>query len=323
MKAKNIDLATLVKKIKNSQTILIATHENPDGDGIGSIIALGEGLKQLKKKVVLYIKDPVPKMYHYLPGHKDIKNTIPKNAKFDLSFLVDLGELERVGQEFIQHPGRKETISLDHHANGAHNADFNFCLPKEASSGEVIYKILKALKVKFNKKIATGIYTAMVTDTGSFKYSNTNAHTFAVASDLMQYKIDVWQVAFHCFESSSRERMEYLKRALNSLEIHKSGKMASIVLTQADLEASGAKSEEAEGFINYPRSVEGVEVAISFKEIGQNHYKISFRSKEYVDVGRVANSFGGGGHTRASGCKVKGTWPQVRDQIYKALLPQL
>lgn len=323
MKAKAIDLATLVKKIKKAKTVLIATHENPDGDGIGSIIALGEGLKQLGKKVFLYIKDPVPKMYQYLPGHKNIKTALPAKTKFDLSFLVDLGELERVGQDFINHPGRAETISLDHHAQGAHNADFNFCLPKEASSGEVIYKILKALKVKFNKIIATGIYTAMVTDTGSFKYSNTNAHTFAVAADLMQYKIDVWQVAFNCFESSSRERMEYLKRALASLAVHPSGKIAHIALSQADLAATGAKSDEAEGFINYPRSIEGVEVALSFKEVGENSYKISFRSKDYVDVGAIANSFGGGGHIRASGCKAKGTLAEVQAKIIGAVVAKL
>lgn len=322
-KAKTIDLKTLVSKIKKADSFLIATHENPDGDGIGSILALAEGLRQLGKKTTLYIKDPVPKMYHYLPGYKKIKQTLPKKTQFDLSFLVDLGELERVGPDFIACPGRKETISLDHHAKGEHNADFNFCLPKQASSGEVIYKILEALKVKFTKSMATCIYTAMVTDTGSFKYSNTTQETFAIAAELMKQKIDVWQVAMNCFESSTLGRMDYLKRVLNTLEVHSSKKVAWVVMKQSDLKASGATADEAEGFINYPRSIDGVEVAIAFKEIGEDFYKLSFRSKHYVNVAEIAEMFDGGGHIRASGCKMKGSLEVVKARILKEVVKQL
>lgn len=322
-KAKAIDLKSLLKKIHNAQTFLIATHENPDGDGIGSILALAEGLKQLGKKTTLYIKDPVPKMYHYLPGYKKIKQALPQKTQFDLSFLVDLGELERVGQDFINCSGRNETISLDHHAKGEHNADFNFCLPKQASSGEVIYKILNGLKVKFTKSMATCIYTAMVTDTGSFKYSNTTQETFAIAAELMKQNIDVWEVALNCFESSSQARMEYLKRTLNTLEVHKSGKIAWVVMSLKNLKQSGAKPDEAEGFINYPRSLEGVEVALAFKEIEKNFYKISFRSKNYVDVAAIANIFGGGGHIRASGCKIKGSFKEVQSKLLKEIVKKL
>lgn len=322
-KAKSISLKSLVQKIGKAKTFLIATHENPDGDGIGSILALAEGLKQKGKKVHLYIKDPVPKMYHYLPKHKLIKTRIPKNGKYDLSFIVDLGELERVGPDFINHPGRGETISLDHHARGEHNADFNFCLPKQASSGEVIFKVLKAMKAKITKPMATCMYTAMVTDTGSFKYSNTTQETFAIAAELMKQKVDVWEVAFNCFESSSPGRIDYLKRVLNTLEVHKNGKIAWIHLKQKDLKASGAAPDEAEGFINYPRSVEGVEVALAFKEQSPGKYKMSFRSKDYVDVAAIANKFDGGGHIRASGCRVEGSFEQVKAKILKEVLPKL
>lgn len=321
--AKKIDLKTLISHIRKAKNILIATHENPDGDGIGSITALGMGLKQLGKKVVTYMKDPVPKMYRYLPGHEKIVSTLNPTVKFDLSFIVDLGEIERVGEEFVKHTGRGVTASLDHHIKGAHNADLNFCLPKQASSGEVIYKILKALKVKLNKAMATNIYTAMVTDTGSFKYSNTTQETFAIAAELMKFKLDVWEVALNCFETYSAARMALLKRVMATMEIHPGGKLAWIVLFQKDYEETGALPEDTEGFINFPRSVEGVEVAVAFKETAPNRYKISMRSKNYADVASVAMSFGGGGHIRASGCKLEGSLDQVKEQLFAKILPLL
>lgn len=322
-KAKKISLASLVKTIHSSKNILISTHQNPDGDGIGSILALGMGLKQLRKKVTWYMADPVPKMYQFLPGQEKIIGKLTAKDRFDLSFIVDLGEVERVGDEFLNHPYRGKTISLDHHLKGEHNADYNYCLPKQASSGEVIFKILKALKVKLNKAMATNIYTAMVTDTGSFKYSNTTHETFAIATELMKFKVNVWEVALNCFETFSLQRMELLKRVISRMEIHKNKKIAWIELFQKDIKETGAEPDEAEGFINYPRSIEGVEVALFFKEIAENEFKVSLRSKNYVDVAAIATEFDGGGHMRASGCKLQGSLESVRKKIISKIIPVL
>lgn len=322
-KAKNIDLKQLLVLIKKSKKIILATHMGPDGDGLGSILALGAGLKQLKKKVFLYCEDAVPKMYRFMPGYEQIKQSLDPNEKFDVSFIVDLGEIERVGEKFVNHAHRGVTISLDHHAKGLHNADLNYCLPKQASSGEVIYKILKALKIKLNKAMAINIYTAMVTDTGSFKYSNTTEETFTIAAHLAKLKVDVWQVALNCFETFSVSRMELLKRVMSSMQIHDNKKIAWIVLTLQDLKETGAASDEAEGFINYPRSIETVEVAVSFKEKEDGSYRISLRSKNYVDVASVALAFGGGGHIRASGCKIVGSLEAAKEKIFAKVLPLL
>lgn len=323
MKAKSISLKQLIPFIKKAKKICIATHQGPDGDGLGSILALGMGLKQLKKEVYLYNVDLVPKMYHFLPGQKQIKNKIPKNKKFDLTFIVDLGEIERVGEEFASHAHRGVTISLDHHAKGVHNADYNYCLPKKSSSGEVIYGILKTLKVKFNNAMATNIYTAIVTDTGSFKYSNTNQETFAVAADLAQYNIDFWNVALHCFETYSLGRMELLKRVIKRMDIHKNKKIASIEIKKSDFKATGASPEDTEGFINYPRSIDTVEVAVAFKQQGPKDYRISLRSKKYVDVAAIALKFEGGGHIRAAGCGIKGDFATVKKKLYQEIIRQL
>lgn len=323
-KAKPIDLKSLVKKIHNANSFLIATHENPDGDGIGSIIALAAGLKQLGKSVYLYIKDPVPKMYHYLNGYKAIKTSLPKSGKaFDLSFIVDLGELERVGQDFINYKGRGETISLDHHAKGNHNCDYNYCLPKQAASGEVIFKILKALKVQIDKKMATGMYTAISTDTGSFKYSNTTEETFDIASELVKTGVDVWKVALNCFETFSLQRMKLMQKVISKMEIHPTGKLAHIAFLKKDFQTTGASEEDTEGFINYPRSIEGVEVAVAFKELAKDSYKISMRSKNYVDVAAIAKKFDGGGHIRASGCKLSGSLKAVQKRLFSEIEDKL
>ncbi|MCP5464189.1 MAG: bifunctional oligoribonuclease/PAP phosphatase NrnA [Deltaproteobacteria bacterium] len=322
-KAKKIDLDGLADKISKAQSILIATHENPDGDGLGSILALGKGLKKLGKKVTIYSKDHVPKMYQFLPGQNAIVSQLKKSARYDLSFIVDLGEIERVGEEFLNFPHRGVTISLDHHARGVHNADFNYCLPKCASSGEVIFKVIKRLNISLDKAMATAIYTAIVTDTGSFKYSNTTEETFAVASELVSHKVDVWQVALHCFETSSQARMELLKRVIGKMQIHSSKKIAWIVLKQSDYKATGALPEEAEGFINYPRSIEGVEVAIAFKEKERGVYRISLRSKTYVDVATVAQGFDGGGHIRAAGCTIEGKFEDVQKKLIAAIQKQI
>lgn len=319
-KAKKIDLKQLQALIRKSKTVMVATHEGPDGDGIGSILALGMGLKQLGKTVTFYMKDPVPKMYRYLPGSDRIVNQLPKGKKYDVCFIVDLGETERVGDAFVDYPGRGLTVSLDHHIRGEHNANLNFCLPRQASSGEVIFKILKALKVKLNRAMATNIYTAMVTDTGSFKYSNTTRETFLIAAELMKQKVDVWQVALNCFETWSVPRMELFKRVLSTLTIHPNKKIAWITLSKKDFAATGAAPDEAEGFISYARAVEGVEVAILFKEHDDGITKVSMRSKNRVDVAGIAESLGGGGHIRASGCKIKGTIVDAQKVILDKIL---
>lgn len=321
--ARRIDIKRLVKLIRDAQKILVATHLNPDGDGLGSILALGEGLRSLGKKVTLFTSDLVPKMYRFLPGQEKIVHQLSPNECFDLSFIVDLGEIERGGEVFAKHRGRGLTVSIDHHIRGVHDCDLDFNLPKQAASGEVVYKILKALRVKLSRSMATNIYTAIVTDTGSFKYSNTTPETFAIAAKLAKHKLNVWQVALNCFETYSAPRMALLRRVLNTLEIHPSGKIAWIVLYQKDLDETGAAPDESEGFINFPRAIESVEVAIHFKEIAANRFKLSLRSKNTLDVARIAEGFGGGGHIRASGFKMDGTLAEIREKVLAVILPQL
>lgn len=320
-KTKKIELKDLVRLIRKSKKILIATHVNPDADGIGTMLGLGQALKTLGKTVTLYMRDPVPRTCQFLPGQSKIVSRLPKTARFDLSFIVDLGEMERVGKEFVEHPGRGVTISIDHHLRGARDTDLSFCLPKQAASGEVAYKILKALKVPLNKSIATCLYTAIATDTGTFRYSNTTRESFLIAADLLQYGVDVWQVALNCFETSSLAQLKLLERVLSGLTIHKNGKIAWIEIWRRDIAEIGATDSETDGFITYPRSLEGVEVAMAFRESSPGEFKVSLRSKKYVDVGLVAETLGGGGHKKASGVTLCGSLEEVREKLLQLIVP--
>ncbi len=304
----------LIRLIRQSKKILIATHVNPDGDAVGSLLALGLGLKQLKKKITLYMRDPVPRMYQFLPSRALIQNALP-SQKFDLTLIVDVGDRERVSDEIKAFAGCGVTVSIDHPAQGPSDVDFSYCLPKRAACGEIIFELFKALRLRITKPIATCLYTAIVTDTGSFKYSNTTSATFEMCARLVAQGVEVWRVAEQCFETSTAERLLLLSRALAGLTVHPTKRIAWITLRHADFLASGALPEDTEGLINYPRSIDTVEVAIFFKEQADGKIKVSFRSKETVDVAKLALEWKGGGHARASGCTMMGTMEEVVNRV--------
>ncbi|MBU0504466.1 MAG: bifunctional oligoribonuclease/PAP phosphatase NrnA [bacterium] len=321
--ATKISQNKLLSLMGKAKSVLLTTHENPDGDGLGSIIALGLALRAKGKKIYLFSKDPVPVNYQFLPNQKLIKNTLKTKIKFDLTLLVDVGEMERVGSCVQEYPHKGLTISIDHHAASQHNTQMVYCLPKESSSGEIVLALLKKMKTKMTQTIATNLYTAIATDTGAFKYSNTTQKTFQNAAYLCRFGVDVWDVALNCFETYTPARMNLLKKAIGSINIHANKKVAWIILEAKDFKATKTSSQDAEGFINYPRAIDGVEVALFFKEKSSRCYKISMRSKKYVNVAKIAAKFGGGGHVRASGCTLNGTLSTVRDKILQTIVPLL
>ncbi|MDO8519411.1 MAG: bifunctional oligoribonuclease/PAP phosphatase NrnA, partial [Deltaproteobacteria bacterium] len=262
----------------------------------------------------------VPRFLKFLPGSEKFTQALAGNELFDLAFIVDVGQKKRLGEAFASHRGFKKIICIDHHAVGEHEGDINYVLPQASASGIAIFKLVKALGIKkIPPAIATSLYCAIATDTGSFRYANTTSETFSIAAELLNDGVDPWLVARNCFETIPLPRFELLKRVLESLKVHPDGRIASILLTEADLSACGATMDEAEGLINYARAIEGVEVGIAFRETGPQEYKVSFRSNDYVNVALIAKKFGGGGHIRASGCKVCGTLAEVQTKIFRAV----
>ena len=308
----------VIREVRKGKSFLVTTHENPDGDALGSALGLGAGLRQLGKKVRVYNCDPVPSVLRYLPNSGRVTGEIPEGERFDASFIVDCADLHRLGEAFARHRGLGKKIVLDHHARSTRGGDINLIRTEAASSGMVVYRLLKKMRVRITKEIAVALYCTLVTDTGSFRYSNTTAEVFELARKLVLAGADPWTASRNLFETFPKERLKLLGSVLHSLEISSEGRIATIVLAREMLRETGATEEMAEEFINFPRSIASVEVAVQFRETDKG-YKISLRSKDFVDVAKIASRFGGGGHRRAAGCVMEGSLEEVREKILAAV----
>lgn len=315
----NTSCKDIIKSIKNGQTFLICAHAHPDGDGIGSTLALGIAIESMGKKVVMYNEDGVPRLLNFLPAADKMVKEIDKSEKFDVSIMVDCGQTERAGKDFPSRDKRGVLICIDHHATGCKEADIS-CLDDEAAStGEVIYNILKELGVKTDKRIATLILTTLIVDTGFFRYSNTNSRTLSLAAELVSNGASTWHISKFMEERMLPQQFKLLSSALDTIDYLLDKRLAVMILTKQMLEAADADLEMAEDFINFPRSVDAVEVAALIRENGKDEYKISFRSKDSINVANLCAKFGGGGHEHAAGCTIKGKLGIVKQTVVSAV----
>lgn len=321
---KSDTLQQVVREIRKGKSFLVTTHANPDGDALGSALALGAGLMKLGKKVKIYNKDTVPRSMSFLPNSNKVTQVLNPDEKYDAAFIVDCADKERVSDEFVNHKGIAKLIVLDHHRLSGRAGDINLIEINAASSGMVVHKVLKALRVPITKDIATAVYTTLVTDTGCFSYSNTNTEVMKLAYELLKTGVSPWQIAKNLFESFPVERLKIMGRVLNTLEISPDRRYAWLTLTKAMLDETGATKDLAEGFISYARSIDTVEVAVQFRE-SEEGWKVSFRSKDHVDVAKMASQWGGGGHARAAGCTFKGNFDleDVRGKVLEAVRKSL
>ena len=307
-----IKIEAIVNEIISGERFLIASHLNPDGDAIGSSLALALALEKMGKEVVVYNRDPLPYQFGFLSSSERIVNSLEDEAAFDATFVVDCSEPERVGEQFSQMVSTKKWINVDHHLTNEYFADISFIDKDACSTGYLVYQILKELPVELTKDIAENIYTTILVDTGSFRYSNANNDAFKVAGEMVALGVSPWDVANKIYENQPQARIELLTAVLNTLKVEDGGEIASVVVTRDMMEKSGTGPDATDGFVNYPRSIEGVEVAFLVREVGEDLYKISFRSKGNINVAQVSQSFGGGGHRNAAGCVIKGSLTDVR-----------
>ena len=356
LKALEKTATEIFRVIETSKKVLIATHENPEGDAISSAIATGLFLEALGKEVYLYDKDQIPNNLKFLPGTERFLNEFP-NERIDLLIVVDCGEFSRIGSNFEQVSGINRIINIDHHFTNNYFGHLNLVLPDASSAGEVLFYLFLAYGAFTNnigyrvfenflsgsmdeplpcepetrKKIlsfltgdiALSLYTSILTDTGSFHYSSANRRAFFICSVLNGYNLDPAKIATELFETKPAEMYFLLGKSLNTLEFSSGGRVASMVGTKKMVE--DVLREEGgnringlyENFVNYPRSIQGVEIAIFFRETGLNQYRLNFRSKSYANVAYVAEKFGGGGHKFAAGCKVNGDLKEIKREVYK------
>jgi len=317
------DLLNLIKK---NNSFLIVGHINPEGDSIGSSLALALGLKEIgKKNVCVLSRDPVPENLQFLPASNLVKQKMPQK-KYDVAILIDCNHIERTGFNTLN---SVKTAIIDHHVlpDNADQNDFykslsaSFIDPDAAAAGLLVYKVLTALKITFDRKIATNLYTALLVDTGGFRYSNASPEALMTASHLVESGAVPWSISKELYENSLFRAMKLQGLSLSTLE-RKNG-IAWITVTNAMFKKTDTSAEDCDAFVDLPRQIKNIEVAIFFRQDGSSSYKVSFRSKGRANVQKIAKSFGGGGHVAAAGCKVKGTLKEVQARVFKAVRKEL
>lgn len=312
------DIEAIGRAFREHDRFLIACHENPEGDAIGSELALALALRRMGKTATVLNADPVPSNLRFLPGADTIIFE-DDGTSYPVSVIVDCGSPARTGRVGDVLARSPLQVNIDHHKTNGSHGHLRLIDPAAAATGLLIHRLLTAMGEPIGLDVALNIYVAVLTDTGSFHYSSANPEAFRVAGEMVALGIDPWKVSEHLFESQEPNRVKLLGRVLDSLALSPSGKFASITTTRRDLADFAATRDFLEGFINYPRSIAGVEVAVSFREEGDDIWRVSFRSKGRVDVAEVSSLFGGGGHRNASGCTVAGPLAEVRERIFGAL----
>jgi phosphoesterase RecJ-like protein len=305
--------------IRSGKRFLISAHIRLDGDALGSELALFLALRDMGKEAVIYNQDDTPQMYAFLPGLDAVTHTLEAVEGFDAAFLLDCSDFERVGDEWAKIAAMEKVVNIDHHISNDFFSDLSLVDVEASSTGEILYRLMIDMGVAITKDIAINLYTAILTDTGSFRYSNTAASTLAVASDLVLAGVDPRWVAENVYESRTIEQVALLREALGTLEIHEDIRTGIMSVSRQMMADTGAMPEHTDGFVDLIRSIGSITVAVFLQETSGNYYKISFRSKGEVNVERVAASFGGGGHVNASACRIAGDGETVKKTVLDAL----
>jgi len=287
------------EKIKEAKNIVLISHINPDGDALGSSLSLYPILKEMGKSVKVFnVTKPLPMYLDFLPNFDKVTDKLPKNIDLMISF--DCGSFDRLGIE--ERP--KFLINIDHHISNTKYGDINIIDPTAASTSQVVYNMLKANDVKINKDSAICIYTALVTDTGSFQYESVNDKVFEMAADLVRCGVEPAFVSKMLFQRDRLSRLRLLAKAYETIELTCDGRVAFVEVTKEMMEITGAIKEDTDTIVNSVRAIASVEVACMLRE-DEDGIKISLRSKNYADVSKVAVKYGGGGHIRAAGATIK------------------
>lgn len=299
-KGKYIDI---FRRIMDSKNIAILFHRSPDGDCVGSAFALYYAIKKMNKNVSIFSPEPLPFNCSFLNRANIVKSLPDSNERFDVTIVLDLSDRERImnGIEINKRDIYGYIINIDHHITGSGIGDIIIQEPDAAATAEIVYRILKTNNVQIDRDIAEALYTAIITDTGSFRYSNTTPEVMAMASDLLNYGISSWDIAKEIYESEPKARILLLGKALSTLRFEKDDRIAYMTLTLDTIRDTGATDDMTDQFVNYARSIKGVEVGLLFREVVGQKVKVSIRSKDEVDVASFALKFGGGGHKNAAG----------------------
>lgn len=310
----DMNVSAIASLIKSKDNFIIISHITPDGDCIGSMIGLHLLCKALGKVSVMVNADEIPASYHFLPCVDEIRTTPPKGQKFQVALVVDSATLERLGaaQKFLEDV--EMVVNIDHHKSNEGFGHMSLIRSEASASGEIIFDIATALGQEITPELATVLFTAISTDTGSFKFSNTTGRTFNIAAELVERGAKPAFIAESVFESKPYSTLKLLGDLLTNLKISPCGQVAWILLPSEKLKDFKVAEEQTEGFVNYARMVDGVKVALLLRQRDNGEIRVSWRSKGKIDVSNLASAFGGGGHAKAAGCIIYGKTLQEAEQ---------
>ncbi len=313
----------IIQQLKNSRSVLIASHVNPDGDAIGSLLAMGLALDALNIKATLYNESDIPAVYRFMPEIKRIQNQISRVHAYETAIILDCSNLDRIGRATDIVTQIPMVINIDHHSTNTRFGERQLIDDKACATAELVFRLLKEMEVPISTAMATSIYTGIVTDTGSFRFSNTNASAFEICNEMVLLGVKPKHIARHLYGSYSLGRIKLLNQALGSIEISNNGSLSLMTLTQNMLRETGTQPEDADGLIQYARKIEDVKVAALIQEQanGRKHvsadknYHVSLRSDGSIDVAAIAATFGGGGHPSAAGFNLESTLDKIKETI--------
>ncbi len=313
-------LDNILEQIKKAKSIVILTHENPDGDAVGSTLAMYEALKQLGKENVDVIIPQYPRTYRFLPN----VDTVKKEGQeiYDLAIALDCATIKMLNGWSNYFENAKTKIVIDHHGTNTMYGDFNYVNPDSPACTQILLTIFEYFGVEITNNIGKCILTGIITDTGGFQYGSTRPETFEFAARLLKSGINVSEIYKKSMNTKTRANFELRKRAIDRMEFLEEGKISFTYITKQDIEEIGATLDDHEGIVDEGRCIEGVEVSIFIRET-EKGYKVSLRSNEYVNVSDICLIFGGGGHIHAAGCTVTMPLEQAKEKIVNQIKMQL
>jgi len=318
----------LISHFKKAQNILITCHAKPDGDAIGSMIALRLALKQLNKYITMCNSSKINQKYHaILPSCRLIKKNIEYYDHYDTVIFLDCSRINMVGYIGKKISKISTIINIDHHKTNTKYGDLQFINTNAASTTEIVYKLISDMKISLTKEIADAIYIGILTDTGSFQYSNINTKTFEICNELMKFGVNPFLIAQTVYGNYSLNHVKLLNKALETIELFDNGQIAIITLTSEMLKKTGASHEDTTGLINYAANIKNVKIAALIKEYSieaeneddKYKYSVSLRSNGHIDVSAIALTFEGGGHTSASGFLINAELFELKNKLSKLL----
>ena len=325
MNTENCSLSQIAELLRTKQRFVVMSHFRPDGDALGCTLAMGLCLQQLGKDVTMWNEDGCLEKFNFLPGSENVSQPSAEPQSFDVALVLDTAVKDRVGKCLASVAHADVWVNIDHHISNPRFGDLNYIDSTSPATGQILFELFRQCGLPLTYGMADNLYVAISTDTGSFQYPSTTARTYEIGAELVKLGVKVGELSQRIYESYPRRRIELLKSLLNNLSFTSNDRVASFSLTQEVSKSLGVLPEDNEGLIDTIRAVQGVVVAAFFEEMEDGRVRVSLRSKDarLTDVCKVAQTFGGGGHTLAAGIRMTGPLDAAKQKVLTAIDEQL